>query len=119
MNSIAKGSRYEREAERYLLARGLKLVARNFRCRLGELDLVMEDGATLVFVEVRYRQSARYGSPLESVTERKRGRVIKAAEWFLGGAPEYGDRPCRFDAIGITGEKDPLAIDWIKDAFSA
>ena len=119
MNSIAKGSRYEREAEQFLCRHGMKLVTRNFRCRLGEIDLIMEDGATLVFVEVRYRQSSRFGSPLESVTDRKRARIVKAAEWFLGSEAAHRDRPCRFDAIGITGGTDADRIDWIKDAFSA
>jgi putative endonuclease len=119
VNSIAKGSEYEREAERFLTARGLRPVTRNFRCRLGEIDLIMEDGETLVFVEVRYRQSVRFGSPLESVTDRKRERVIRAAQYYLAGAGTYRDRPCRFDALGITGNARPLRIDWIKDAFSA
>lgn len=119
MSSIAKGSRYEREAEHYLCERGLRLVARNVRCRLGEIDLVMEDERTLVFVEVRFRRSSHYGSPLQSVTARKRERIIKAALWFLGRSSKHRDQACRFDAVGITGEDGALRIDWIKDAFSA
>jgi putative endonuclease len=108
----ALGAEKERLACRFLEARGLRLVARNHRCRLGEIDLVMTDGGVLVFVEVRYRRSARFAAPAETVGPRKRQRLAAAAGHYLQQHPTR--RPCRFDVLAITG---PDAIDWIQDAF--
>lgn len=119
MSLIDKGQHYERQAERYLRDRGLETIARNFRCRSGELDLVMRDGGSVVFVEVRYRRTGNYGSPIETITPRKQQRLIRAAEYFLLAHPDYRDNSCRFDTIGIGGAAMALEIEWIKDAFSA
>ena len=98
-----KGLHFEQVAERYLAARGMRIRERNYSCRVGEIDLIMEDGGTVVFVEVRFRESASHGSPLESITPRKQAKIIRAASNYLLHQPELGERPCRFDAIGITG----------------
>ncbi len=114
-----KGSRYEQAAERHLNARGLRTIGRNFNCKLGEIDLIMDDGEYLVFVEVRYRNSNAFGSPLESITASKQHRISRAAATFLQREQQLALRPCRFDAVGITGPDDSLVFDWIKGAFPA
>ncbi len=104
----------EQAALDYLLSRGLRLVARNFRVRLGELDLVMADGDQLVFVEVRSRASACFGGAAASVTRSKQRRVRNAAQAFLAAARGDGRWPAlRFDVVAIDGER----IHWIPSAF--
>jgi putative endonuclease len=104
----------EQVALDYLLSRGLRLVARNFRVRLGELDLVMADGDQLVFVEVRSRASTRFGGAAASVTPAKQRRVRRAAQAFLGTALGARTWPAsRFDVVAIEGTR----IDWIPGAF--
>jgi putative endonuclease len=114
-----QGAAAERAAETYLRAQGLRTVQRNFRCKVGEIDLVMEHGGALVFVEVRYRASAAFGDALESISPHKQQRVIRAAAVFLQQHVRYRDWPCRFDAIGLAGIPPAFDIRWIKSAFSA
>lgn len=109
---MAVGSEKEQVGCRYLEDRGLRLVERNYRCRHGELDLVMRDGATLVFVEVRFRRSTRFGGAAESVDGYKQQRLTAAAGHYLQRHPS--PLACRFDVLAI-GAGDH--IDWIKDAF--
>tara|TARA_R110002096_G_scaffold46310_12_gene123544 strand:+ start:489 stop:872 length:384 start_codon:yes stop_codon:yes gene_type:complete len=116
--SGAVGAGFEKSAETYLRRRGLKTLERNYRCRRGEIDLVMTDDECLVFVEVRYRASREFGDPLETITLRKQRRIIAAATHFLAANAQLGDRPCRFDAVGVTGSGDRVEYDWITDAFS-
>ena len=111
-SSGACGSDKERLAAAYLDRQGLSLVARNYRCRGGEIDLVLRDGRNLVFVEVRYRRSSRFGSPAETVTASKQRRLITAASHFLQRHPT--ELACRFDVLAITGND---RIQWIRDAF--
>ena len=115
--SIGRGA--ERLAERFLVRRGLTLVARNFRCRRGEIDLVMRDADSLVFVEVRRRRSRAFGGGLESVDESKRARLVAAAEFFLMTNRIGDDRPCRFDVVAIDGPSRQATIEWIRDAFDS
>ena len=112
--ALQRGAHWESRAEHYLRKNGLKLLQRNFRCRLGEIDLVMRDGETLVFVEVRFRSTSRYGSGAESITARKRQRLIRAAGIYLHCYPNCAKLPCRFDVLSI-GEDH---LDWIQAAFS-
>jgi len=106
-------------AEAYLKDRGYRLLARRFRLRNGELDLVMEDGPTVVFVEVRTRRGRALGDPLESVGPLKQSRIIRAARVFLG-ASRLHDRPCRFDVVAVVAPgTDPPRIDHRIDAFRA
>ena len=108
-----KGVHAETLAAAFLEHRGLTILERNYRCRLGEIDLVARDGATTVFVEVRRRASGAFGSAAESITASKRAKLIRAASYYLS---RLGDEPrCRFDALLIEGE--PPRIDWIRDAF--
>ena len=108
----ALGAEKERLARRFLEAKGLRLVTANYRCRLGEIDLVMHAQTILVFVEVRFRRSSRFGSPAETVGLRKRQRLIGAARHYL--QQHRYTLPCRFDVVAIDGQD---VIDWIQDAF--
>lgn len=113
-----RGAAAERLAETHLKQAGLTPVTRNWRCRLGELDLVMRDGATLVFVEVRRRRPGRHGTAAESVGPNKRARLIRAATLYLQGMP---DPPaCRFDVVALDERPDgTLRLDWIRRAFDS
>lgn len=97
----------------YLQARGLRLLERNYRCRMGEIDLILAEGTILVFVEVRLRRRSDFGGAAASITAAKRQRILRAARHYLSGKPEP---VCRFDAVLL----DALSadrIEWIKDAF--
>lgn len=118
-SSHATGLQAEELALRYLEDRGLRRVERNFSSRRGEIDLVMQDRDTLVFIEVRFRRDSRFGSAAESVTSRKQQRIVKAASHFLCSKKQWRDHPCRFDVLAISGGSERQKIDWIRDAFSA
>ena len=117
MNLRQRGSYWERAAESFLLARGLKTLKRNVQAGNGEIDLVMLDGDTLVFAEVRYRKSDRHGSGAESVTLQKQQRIIRAARLYLQYHDPQQVRPCRFDVISIGRSEDRTEFDWIRNAF--
>jgi putative endonuclease len=107
------GDAAEDLALHYLQQQGLTLLQRNFRCKGGEIDLVMQESGALVFVEVRKRADTRYGGAAASVTGRKQARLIIAAQVFL---QRYRSPPaCRFDVIAIDG----TAIDWLRNAIDA
>jgi putative endonuclease len=112
---VAQGTAAEELACRYLEARGLILVTRNFRCRAGELDLIMRDGDQLVFVEVRSRRDSRFGTPAESVTRTKQQRLLRAAAVYL--QRQRLDLPCRFDVLAILHAESEPQMEWIRDAF--
>jgi putative endonuclease len=101
-----------KRAGAHLKCCGLRVVARNFRIRGGEIDLICRDGKTLVFVEVRLRSRSDFGGAGASITPTKRRRIILAAQHYLAGKPECD---CRFDCVLIEGER----LEWIKNAFSA
>ena len=107
------GQSAESHAERYLKTQGLTPVARNWRCRFGEIDLIMRHQDTLVFVEVRMRSSAHFGGAAASVTTSKQRKLIAAARLYLSSLPTLP--PCRFDVIALTDSRaDP---EWIQSAF--
>ena len=110
MNS--NGAQAEEQALQFLLRQGLKLKQRNYVCRLGEIDLILLDGNTLVFAEVRMRRDGSFGGAAESITPRKRMRLLAAARHYLASHRQLP--PCRFDAVLIEGDGPPR---WIKDAF--
>lgn len=116
ISRVAQGAAAEDVACRYLEAQGFVLVTRNFRCRGGELDLIMRDGEYLVFIEVRSRSYTRYGAPAESVTRTKQRRLLRAAALYL--QRQRQDLPCRFDVVAIlqASNHEPQ-IEWIRDAF--
>jgi putative endonuclease len=113
MTKADDGAAAERVAEAFLLARGLRVIERNYRCRGGEIDLIAADGAALVFVEVRLRRSGGFGGAAASVTRAKQGRILRAARHYLAGRPEV---PCRFDAV-LLDRLAPEGVEWIRDAF--
>ena len=94
---------------------GLRILARNWRCRHGEIDLVAEEGATLVFAEVRYRSDRRFGGAAESVTAAKQARLVAAARLYLMRRP---DADCRFDVL-LLDSLEAGRIEWIRNAFAA
>ena len=107
------GDAGEERALHFLQQHGLTLVERNFRCKGGEIDLVMQDGKALVFVEVRKRADASYGGAAASVTARKQARLVVAAQIFL---QRYKMPPaCRFDVIAI----DADTMEWLKNVIEA
>lgn len=113
MNRLGEAA--EQLAAEYLQRQGLRLLARNHTCRLGEIDLVCRDGDTLVFVEVRQRRSERYGGAAGSITAAKRARIVAAARHFLmrlGRTP-----PCRFDVVTVSGPE--RRVGWLQNAFDA
>ncbi|MYK84284.1 MAG: YraN family protein [Gammaproteobacteria bacterium] len=113
----AKGRQAESEAAGHLRAHGLKLIARNYRSRFGEVDLIMSDHGVFVFVEVKRRRSASFMKPAESVDIHKQRRLAMAAGRFLATHPRYGRQPARFDVVTITGPNYQPRFDWIQDAF--
>ena len=112
-----KGQIAEEFALNFLKKEKLKLIAKNFYFRQGEIDLIMRDAKTLVFIEVRYRQSATYGSALESVTKQKQQRIIKTAQYFLLQNKKYQQSAIRFDVISLQKEISKATTLWIKSAF--
>lgn len=112
-DALSIGVAAEQKAADYLVRHGLRLLERNYRCRGGEIDLVMREGAQLVFVEVRARAASRFGGAAESITLAKRARVILAARHYL--AHRGVDAHCRFDALLLDGER----IEWIRGAFES
>ena len=120
----AKGARVEALAGEFLHRHGLRPVAANANYRGGELDLVMRDGDTLVFVEVRYRRSAGtalsgFGGGAASVDASKRRKLVHAASLFLAAHREFSRAPCRFDVIDASGAVDAPDFIWLRDAFRA
>ena len=109
------GASNEKIACRYLLQRGLVLVEKNYYCRRGEIDLIMRDKDSLVFIEVRYRQSERFGSALESVDFHKQKRLLLTAQHYL--QQTQTPLPSRFDVIAISGQKPNISVKWVKNAF--
>ena len=118
MNTRHKGQAWEKRAKRYLCSQGLSSLATNFSCRFGELDLIMRDDPWIVFVEVRYRNTEKYGGGLESIDNRKQQRIIQSAQCFLAKHPMHATSPCRFDAVTIGIVGGTQKISWIKDAFN-
>ncbi|WP_160061046.1 YraN family protein [Psychromonas sp. L1A2] len=110
-NSI--GVQYEQQALAFLKAQGLLLVCQNFYCRYGEIDLIMSDNDTLVFIEVRYRKNQNYGGATASVTLQKQKKLIKTAKHYLS---QLDNEPyCRFDVVAIS--EKTTQPQWIQDAF--
>jgi len=111
----ATGDHFEGAALSFLQLRGLRLLRANFLCRHGEIDLVMREGETVVFVEVRYRRNAAFGGALGSVTSAKRRKLISAAHLWLAWHPHDARRPCRFDVLAFEGD----SVEWVRAAFDA
>ena len=115
----ARGAAVESAALAWLTAQGLALVARNASSKVGEIELVLRDGATVVFVEVRYRAHVGYGGGAASVDAGKRRRLVRAAQVFLQRHPALAHSPCRFDVVDATGDPRAPELRWIRAAFTA
>ena len=115
-SASAAGARYEDIALAHLERSGLILIARNYRCRYGEIDLVMRERDTVVFVEVRYRRGGRFGDGIDSVDAGKRAKLVRAASAFLAEHPRLAQAACRFDVLAI-GDHARLPPDWRRNAF--
>lgn len=121
MNKLNKrqlGSEWEQKAAEYLTQNGCSIITANYRCRLGEIDIIMQDGEYLCFVEVKYRKSGRYGSAIEAVDYSKQQRIRRAAANYLMTERHTQDIACRFDVLGFdTDELGNVNISYIKNAF--
>jgi putative endonuclease len=115
----AAGAAFEQRACRELERAGLKALARNYNTRHGELDLVMRDGDTVVFVEVRYRVRAGHGDAAASVTRSKQEKLIRTAQLWLAAHGQHANRPCRFDVVSYDGPAADTTMHWLKGAFDA
>ena len=113
--SRQKGSLGEQQACDYLTSQGLKLVMQNYSCRMGEIDLIMQEANCLVFVEVRQRASSAFGGALASVTYSKQQKLLKTAMLYLLANRRDREQAIRFDVLGLEGV--PAVITWVKNAF--
>lgn len=107
------GAQAERQAAQYLRQQGLQPVAQNYRSRFGEIDLIMRDGATLVFVEVRLRRNGDFGGAAASIDAHKQRRIVRTAQQYLADLAHVP--PCRFDAV-LMGDG---GVEWLRNAFEA
>lgn len=103
----------------YLQQQGLQLITRNYYCRMGEIDLIMQDQSCLAFIEVRYRRNTIYGSSSESVTPSKQHKLLRTASYYLQQHHLTESIATRFDVIAITANNPQPTIEWIKNAFTS
>ena len=116
LNKNNAGLQAEQIAETFLRKQGLKLIQKNYHCRFGEIDLVMQEGSTLVFCEVRLRNSHQFGGAAASITIPKQQKLVRAAQQYLQTHPSK--LACRFDAV-LLSANDLAHIEWIRNAFDA
>lgn len=112
-----QGHSAEDAALAFLQARGLRLIERNARYSVGELDLILQHEGTLVFAEVRQRRSNAFGGAAQSIDRRKMKKCALAAQCWLKRHPQFAEAPCRFDAVLLTGGENAWQIEWLQDAF--
>ncbi len=114
LNEANPGLAAEKLAATYLMQQGLTLVCSNFHCAYGEIDLIMQEGKTLVFVEVRLRSNPRFGSAAASITPHKQQKLIRTAQYYL--QQHAGHLACRFDAVLLNGYNS-AEPEWLRNAF--
>lgn len=119
MSTPSLGAWAEAQALMHLQSQGLQLLQQNWRGGGGELDLVMLESDTVVFVEVRYRKHLGWGGALASIDHRKQQRLINAANYFLQQHPIYADAACRFDVVTLQGQPQRATLDWLRNAFDS
>jgi putative endonuclease len=121
VDTISAGKRAEDFARDYLQKNGLAFVQSNYRCKHGEIDLIMRDNKTIVFVEVRYRKSTRFGSGAETVDAKKQQKLLASASHYLQTHPKAARGSCRIDVVSLTAERGPagrpFAVQWIPNAI--
>ena len=117
------GKSAEEFAGHYLQRQGLSLVSQNYRCKYGEIDLIMRDKKTTVFVEVRYRKSEHFGSGAETVNYHKQRKLLATASHYLQNHPKAAKQPCRFDVVSLTANSssgaEDYAVQWIANAIQS
>lgn len=115
-----KGQQFEALAANWLSDRSVRVIARNYRCKSGEIDLVALEGNCLLFIEVRCRGNPRFSSAAASVDRRKQLKLIRAAQFFLQRNPRWTNMPCRFDVIALEPRQSgtDIAVRWIRAAFT-
>jgi putative endonuclease len=114
---LSQGDKSERQACKYLRRQGLKLLLRNYRTSFGEIDLIMQQKDTLVFVEVRFRRSSDFGTPAETVDLRKQAKLRAVAEHYLQRNKDKAHQACRFDVVAITADQTGETFQWLQNAF--
>jgi len=114
---LQRGEEVEAVALEFLLTRGFRLLEKNYRCRYGEIDLVMMDKQDLVFVEVRYRKNDLFGGAAQSIDRKKQQKLRRTAEKFLQQHHSMTFEGCRFDVVAVSGPPSNYSIELIKDAF--
>ncbi len=114
----ARGARAEALAAAFLEKQGLRVIERNWRCRFGELDLVLREGDMIVMAEVRLRTHSAFGGAAASIDHRKQAKLAATARAYLAGLANSADRPCRFDVI-LMADDEGRDIEWIRNAFDA
>ena len=115
LNPDNLGLAAEKLATTFLIKHGLTLIAHNYHCRFGEIDLIMQDAKTLVFIEVRLRKNSQFGGAGGSITPKKMQKLILTAQHYL---QTHGEQACRFDAI-LMDAVDATSIEWVRNAFDA
>jgi putative endonuclease len=115
--NLSRGRKAEDIACARLQQAGLALTTRNYRSPFGEIDLVMQEHDTLVFVEVRYRSSDDFGTPAETVDARKQARLRATAEHYLQNTPRASKKACRFDIVALTGDGEGGDFRWLQNVF--
>ncbi len=111
------GAIFESMAEKHLKKQGLRLLARNYHNRFGEIDIIMQEKQTIVFVEVRQRTSLEFGHPFETVDRRKQQKIILTAYAYLKEHRLFEHLPCRFDVVGVTLREGKHHLEWCQHAF--
>ena len=122
-HTLTIGKSAEEYAKQYLQRQGLTLVGQNYRCKYGEIDLIMQDKKTTVFVEVRFRKSQRFGSGAETVDYHKQRKLLATAAHFLQSHADAAKRPCRFDVLSLTTSptqsQEAYDVQWIANAIQS
>lgn len=116
--SRAKGHAFEQKAAQYLQQQGLKILEHNYTCRGGEIDLIAKEGSTVVFVEVKFRKSSRFGEPFAAVHGQKQRKIIRAATIYAQKERLLDKVPMRFDVISIQENGGEFEIQWLPNAFT-
>jgi len=117
---LSKGHAYEQKAEQFLVTKGYKLLDKNYHTRRGEVDLIMTSGASLIFIEVRYRKNASFGSAEESITRAKQAKIIYSARHYIS-KHKLWHMNIQFDVVTLTPDirENTLQLNWLKNAFTA
>lgn len=114
---LENGMLAEESACDFLEKEGLTLLQKNYRTPFGEIDIIMQDKDSLVFIEVRYRKSSNFGTPAETIGQHKQRKIRTSAAHFLQQHQKLSNFPCRFDIVARTGDPVDGTIDWIQNAF--